>query len=231
MRRKILLLLIVSLLICLSAGAADFVGTMRLSSGYTLSDVRVTLDEQGNITLHRVKFARMMPVRVDVLIPEVKCQQVNGQTTLSGDSIVPMVGSKPHPDRLVTNLQGQADARTIIFRCTMGGRELEYEGTIASADCAVQQMNYQALTGIQGEPLIIAGSGSVEAQVPTTLSGSSRRVNVGKNRTRTAVQRTLIQNHQPSFIIFRGKERLESSPFAASAGSTYYVYALRRILC
>lgn len=101
----------------------------------------------------------------------------------------------------------------------------------SSADCAVQQMDYQALTGIQGEPLIIAGTGSVEAQVPTTLSGNSRRVNLGKNRTRTAILRVLIQNHQSSFIVFRGRERLESSPFAASAGSAYYVYALRRILC
>lgn len=101
----------------------------------------------------------------------------------------------------------------------------------SSADCAVQQMDYQALTGIQGEPLIIAGTGSVEAQVPTTFSGSSQRVQFGKNRTRTAFQRVLMQNHQSSFIIFRGRERLESSPFAACVGSTYYVYALRRILC
>ena len=37
--------------------------------------------------------------------------------------------------------------------------------------------------------------------------------------------------YQPVFIVFRGQERLETSPFCSSAGNTYYVYFLRRILC
>ena len=97
---------------------------MQMASGYTLDDVRVSLDEQGNMTLYRVKFARMMPVRVDVLIPHVKCHNEH----ISGEDIIPSVSGKPHPDRIVTHLQGTTDKQSLDFRCLFGGKEMRYKG-------------------------------------------------------------------------------------------------------
>ena len=131
-------LFIASLLICLSAGAMEYVGTMRLSGGYTLDNVRVTLDEKGNLTLYRVKFARMMPVRVDVLIPSVERKQENNRITISGDSIVPMVHNKPHQNRLITDLQGCSTQQSLVFRCMVGSKLLEYEGRVT------QELQYPA---------------------------------------------------------------------------------------
>ncbi|MBR1877911.1 MAG: hypothetical protein IJ814_02770 [Paludibacteraceae bacterium] len=100
-----------------------------------------------------------------------------------------------------------------------------------SADCTVQQHMQGALVGIQGEPLTLTTSGQIQFSAPTHFSHSAQRVQFGKNRTRTAFLRRMIHHYQPVYLVFRGKERLETSPFAVSPGSTYYVYTLRRILC
>ena len=102
---------------------------------------------------------------------------------------------------------------------------------VSTTDFVVQQNNHHALVGIQGEPLTIASEGSVQISVPTHFSSIAYRVTFGKNRTRTAFLRKMIRHYQPVFIVFRGQERLETSPFCSSAGSAYYVYFLRRILC
>ena len=102
----------------------------------------------------------------------------------------------------------------------------------SSADCTVQPMSLSTMVGIQGEPLTIIGS-SAQAQIsaPTHFSYSAQRVQFGKNRTRTAFLRKLIHHYQPVYLVFRGKERLETSPFSTHPGSLYYVFGLRRILC
>lgn len=100
-----------------------------------------------------------------------------------------------------------------------------------SADCSVQQTNHCTLVGIQGEPLTIATGGQAQISAPTHFSYSAERVHFGKNRTRTAFLRKMIHHYQPVYLVFRGKERLDSAPFATPVGSTYYVYGLRRILC
>ena len=86
--------------------ATEYIGSMQMASGYTLDDVRVSIDEQGNMTLYRVKFARMMPVRVDVIIPQINCD--NGH--INGESIIPLMNNKQKPDRI-------------------GGKEMHYNGT------------------------------------------------------------------------------------------------------
>ena len=98
--------------------------------------------------------------------------------------------------------------------------------------CAVQPTDHHMLVGIQGEPLTLANNGSnITTSVPTHFSANTERTPFGKNRTRTAFLRKMIHHYQPVFIVSRGQERLETSPFCSSAGSTYYVYFLRRILC
>ena len=122
MRR--IFILITAAIMSIGMMAAEYVGTMQMAGGFTMKEVRVSLDEQGNITMHDVKFARLMPVRVDVRIPGVKRQQ--GQ--LSGDKITPYVGSKPQPKRIVTHLRGTASKQTLSFRCEFGGKEMQFQG-------------------------------------------------------------------------------------------------------
>lgn len=122
MRR--IFILITAAIMSIGMMAAEYVGTMQMAGGFTLKEVRVSLDEQGNITMYNVKFARLMPVRVDVRIPGVKRQQ--GQ--LSGDKIIPYVGSKPQPKRIVTHLRGTANKQMLSFRCEFGGKEMQFQG-------------------------------------------------------------------------------------------------------
>lgn len=100
-----------------------------------------------------------------------------------------------------------------------------------SVCCIVQSAERHALAGIHGEPLTVVCTGNMQVSVATCFSYSAQRVQFGKHRTRTAFLRKMIRHYQPIYLVFRGKERLETSPFAASVGSVYYVYCLRRILC
>ena len=116
--------LLLGLLFSLSVCAAEYVGTMQMSSGYTLNNVRVSIDEKGNLTMYRVKFALLMPLRVDVMIPQVK---QDGEK-LSGDNIIPTVSNKPYPDKIVTKLNGTISSNSISFSCLFGGKGMEYKG-------------------------------------------------------------------------------------------------------
>lgn len=119
---------IIGLLCCMSICAVEYMGTMRMGSGYALENVRVSMDEKGSITLYHVKFARLMPVRVDVVIPHVKKRKDGERMILSGDNIIPTVKGKPYPNRTVTKLHGQADVQYISFRCLFGDKEMQYSG-------------------------------------------------------------------------------------------------------
>ena len=112
--------LLLSMVVC----ATEYIGTMQMSSGYTLNNVRVSIDEKGNLTMYRVKFALLMPLRVDVVIPQVK---QDGEK-LSGDNIIPTVSSKPYPDKIVTKLSGTINSNSISFSCLFGGKGMEYKG-------------------------------------------------------------------------------------------------------
>lgn len=125
--KKLIILALTAVGFVVQGSATEFVGSMSLASGYSLDNVRVSLDEQGNLTLYSVKFARMMPVRVDVLIPQVECNNER----ISGEDIIPSVSGKPHPDRIVTQLHGTVDKQALVFRCLMGGKEIHYKGKVS----------------------------------------------------------------------------------------------------
>ena len=122
------LIVLLNLLFCLSLSATEYVGTLRMASGYTLSDVRVSLDEQGNLTLYRVKFSRMMPVRVDVVLPNLTLREDSTTTVILGDNIIPTMNGKPKPERIATQLQGHADGSSIEFHCLLGGKGMQFQG-------------------------------------------------------------------------------------------------------
>ena len=121
---KRLAVLFLGLLLSMVVCAAEYIGTMQMASGYTLEDVRVSIDEKGCLTMYRVKFARLMPLRVDVVISPVK--QENGK--LSGDNIIPTVNNKPYPDKVVTKLKGTVSSNSISFSCLFGGKGMQYKG-------------------------------------------------------------------------------------------------------
>ncbi len=104
--------------------------------------------------------------------------------------------------------------------------------SVHMSGCAIQQTDYHTFVGIQGEALTLANNGSnITTSVPTRFSAHSERTPFGKNRTRTAFLRKMIHHYQALFIVFRGQERLETSPFCSRPASTYYVYFLQRLLC
>ncbi len=121
---KRLAVLFLGLLLSMVVCATEYIGTMQMASGYTLNNVRVSIDEKGCLTMYRVKFARLMPLRVDVVISPVK--QENGK--LSGDNIIPTVSNKPYPDKIVTKLNGTISSNSISFSCLFGGKGMQYKG-------------------------------------------------------------------------------------------------------
>lgn len=123
MLRKLLFTMLL-LSVGLPLMAAEYVGTMQMAGGFTLKEVHVTLDAQGNLTMHNVKFALLMPVRVDVLIPKVKRKN----DRLTCEIATPYVDDKPQPKRVVTNLLGTITPQGLSFSCQFGGKQMHYQG-------------------------------------------------------------------------------------------------------
>lgn len=110
------------------ASAQTYVGTMTTGS-YTQKavEVKLTRTPQGETTMdiRHVKFARMMPVHVDVNIPSLRHEG----RSLKGDDIVPTTKGKRQEKRRVRQLDGTADADRLAFSCTMGGKPVSFKGT------------------------------------------------------------------------------------------------------
>ena len=89
-------------------------------------DVMVASDKNGNVflTMYRVKFARMMPVKVDLKVSPV----VLHNSTLAGDSIVPVYKGKEYDKYIITALRGVADSKRLSVDCMMGDKHLHYDG-------------------------------------------------------------------------------------------------------
>ena len=122
------ILLLAMLAFGLAAPAQTYVGSMT-TDGYTRRDVTARLQRQGDratILIFNTKFARMMPVKVDVEIPEV----VVDSTALRCRQVVPTSNGKPYPKYTVRNLRGTADGRSLRFSCTMGDKQVTYTGSL-----------------------------------------------------------------------------------------------------
>lgn len=107
--------------------------TVRPESPYVMRDVAVDVswDKSGNtalVTLHHVKFSRMMPVRLTIQVPQVKVTPIAGGFQLSGDNIVPLKGGSPYPQRMVRRLQGTVKGSKLSLHLTIGTAPIHYEG-------------------------------------------------------------------------------------------------------
>jgi len=86
-KRFIIMLSLLAFGLC--AGAQTYFGTMTVD-GYKRENVKVRLwksEREGVVlTMYDVKFARMMPVKIDFDIPQLRLE--NGR--LTGDNTVPV---------------------------------------------------------------------------------------------------------------------------------------------
>ena len=123
---KRLFILLTAALMSIGMMAAEYVGTMQVEGGYTQKNVRVTMDTQGNLTLYNVKFALLMPVRVDVRIPGIKQKADRISCVLT----TPYVDDKPQPKRYVSELRGTITPFNFSFSCLMGGKRIHYSGQV-----------------------------------------------------------------------------------------------------
>ena len=125
MKRNLLLFLLMAF--GLVAGAQTFVGTMNVD-GYKREEVKVTLrktEKEGIIlTMYRVKFARLMPVKIDFDIPQMKLD--NGR--LTADGVVPVSQGKRYEKYTIHNLSGAVSDDKLIFYCKMGDKPFSYSG-------------------------------------------------------------------------------------------------------
>ena len=125
MKRNLLLFLLMAF--GLVAGAQTFVGTMNVD-GYKREEVKVTLrkTDAGDyvLTMYRVKFARLMPVKIDFDIPQMKLEGGH----LSADGVVPVSKGKRYEKYTIHNLTGAASSKDLIFTCKMGDKPFSFSG-------------------------------------------------------------------------------------------------------
>ena len=121
------LLLFFMLAFGLCAGAQTYVGTMTVD-GYKRENVKVTLkktEKEGIVlTMYKVKFARMMPVKIDFDIPQMKLEG----SRLTADGVVPVSKGKRYEKYTIHRLSGTADSKQISFTCTMGDKPFSFKG-------------------------------------------------------------------------------------------------------
>lgn len=135
-KKPILTLLL--LLLGLAAAAQNYIGTMEID-GYTRKnvDVRLARTQQGTIVLYmyNVKFARLMPVKVDMEIPGLTL--ADGR--LQGNDIVPTSKGKPYDKYRVTRFNGTADTEKITFSCFLGDKQMKFSGLRAKKNNTKKQ--------------------------------------------------------------------------------------------
>lgn len=121
------LLTLLLLFLGLAATAQSYIGTMEID-GYTRKnvDIRLARTQQGSIVLYmyNVKFARLMPVKVDMEIPGLTL--ADGR--LQGNGIVPTSKGKPYDKYRVTRFNGTADTEKITFSCFLGDKQMKFSG-------------------------------------------------------------------------------------------------------
>ncbi len=127
-----------------------YVGTMTIGN-YERSNVEAVVKTNGTVAdvlLYDVKFARMMPVRIDVVIPMLamlKPQRPDGNAEpqdaairrtyhihaiITGDNITPLSKDKPYPKYQIRQFHGRQDAGRFAFTATIGSKPVSYKGTM-----------------------------------------------------------------------------------------------------
>ena len=127
MKNLKILILLSLMALGFNAEAQTYVGTMMVD-GYKRENVKVTLkktEKEGIVlTMYRVKFARLMPVKIDFDIPRLKLE--GGR--LTADGVVPVSDGKRYEKYTIRNFDGTADSKQISFSCKMGDKPFSFTG-------------------------------------------------------------------------------------------------------
>ncbi|MBQ6045996.1 MAG: hypothetical protein IJL38_00035 [Bacteroidales bacterium] len=107
--------------------AQTYVGTMKVGS-YEQKEAKMELktspQNTTTLTMRHVKFAKLMPVYIDVDLAPVK---VKG-TAIEGNGIVPVSKGKRQEKHTVHNLKGTTANGQLVFECMMGKHKVEFKG-------------------------------------------------------------------------------------------------------
>lgn len=114
-----------------------YAGTMNVDQNdgtmYTQKDVEVDYelygDDKLNFVMYNVKFAKGMPLKLDMVVEGVSYTEEDGVYTLSGEGIVPYAMGGPFEKFTLTRLVGTItdNKMTLSFLC--GEYPVTYEGT------------------------------------------------------------------------------------------------------
>ena len=118
-------------------GNGTYVGTVTVTTpAFEKDDVEVKVTfaddrKTAKIEMFKVKFAETMPVTLDIKIPGVTAKEVSGSDgmSLSGENIIPLVGTNPYPLYTITGLTGTVTASELTLSMTMGAFPTTYSGT------------------------------------------------------------------------------------------------------
>jgi hypothetical protein len=112
-----------------------YVGTLTVDQNdgtfYTQEDVKIDyeiIDGKLNFVMYKVKFAKAMPIKLDMVVEGVDCLGVVGNYVLAGNGIVPYAMGGKFEKFTITNLVGAIthDTMTLSFMC--GEYPVTFEG-------------------------------------------------------------------------------------------------------
>lgn len=105
----------------------EVVGTSYVPSGdYTQENARafarITENNKVVIEFDSITFATRMPY-ISMTIEDINYSRSGEQITLSGDSIIPLMGSRPFDRYMITGLKGYITADSLVFTNNYGSYE------------------------------------------------------------------------------------------------------------
>ena len=128
-----LLAFLSALVLTVAAGAQTYVGSLTTNS-YTQKDATMVVTLRGTaatLEMRHVKFAKLMPVKVDVEVKGLNASTQSTGTTLNGDNIVPLSNGKPHKKYTIYKYAGKMSPTTLTFDCLMGEKKVSFKGKLS----------------------------------------------------------------------------------------------------
>ena len=122
------------------SGQFDYMGTMEViyfDVNYPSPETVFTVmydQEAGKaeLLLHQVKFVPMMPLTLDILVPDITAKASDGKVVLTGNEIIPLTyPARIEYDRyMVTDLTGTIDGDKLTLSLIFGDYPTTFEGTL-----------------------------------------------------------------------------------------------------
>ena len=112
-----------------------YIGTMTVDQNdgtfYTQKDVEVDyeiIDGKLNFVMYDVKFAKAMPLKLNMVVEGVDCLGAIGNYVLAGNGIVPYAMGGPFEKFTITELVGAITNNTMTLSFKCGEYPVTYEG-------------------------------------------------------------------------------------------------------